>query len=108
MSTSEVKNHLICGGECAPGLPPRGRASRHPRVVEPARCVFDEPHPDAPVEETTDCRIVADVRRDAEHDDLVRIQPLEQALGVLIREDVEALLEEQELTAVEISVRQLL
>src|SRR3954454_23974011 len=108
MSTSEVRNHLVRGAERDSGVPPGARASRHTRVVEPARRVFDEPHPEAPVEETTDRRIVADVGRDAEDDDLVRIQPLEEALRVGIREDVEALFQEQEITAVEIPIRKLL
>src|SRR5438105_15252692 len=92
----EGRNHLVNGGEFDPRFAPGGHAGRHAALVQASRRILDEAHPASALEQAADRRVVADVRRHAEEDDLVRVEPGEQPLGVRIREDVEALLQQQE------------
>ena len=50
-------------------------------------------------------RVVADVGRDTEQDDLLRVEQLEQPVRVRVREHVEVLLQQQELAARELPLR---
>ena len=63
----------------------------------PLRGVLDEDDAPPALEEAADRSVVADVGRHAEDDDLVRIERVEQRLGVGVREHVEVLLQEQDL-----------
>src|SRR5262245_5855482 len=101
----EPCDHLVDRGKPdALRLPVSG--ARHDiAVIEPARGVRDETNLPAPLEKSADSRVVADVRRDAEHNDLVRIEMLQQAVRVRVREHVEVLLQEQKLASVEVPLR---
>ena len=94
---AEGGDHLLGGRELDAALAPGGDAGLRPRLVEAPRGVLDEDDAPAALEEAADRGVVADVGRDAEDDDLVRVERLEQRLGVRVREDVEVLLQEQEL-----------
>src|SRR5204863_8762652 len=81
-------------------------AGGHAALVQTAGGILDEAHLAAPLEEAADRRVVADVGGDAEDSDLVGIEPREQPLRVRVREDVEALLQEQELAALDVPLGQ--
>ena len=91
----------VVGGrelDAAPRARPRAggrRAPRRARARRPRRSATRRPRR----EEAADRRVVADVGRDPEDDDLVRVERVEQRLGVRVREDVEVLLQEQDLAA---------
>src|SRR3954452_7752654 len=78
--------------------PERGAGGGAP-LVEATRGVLDEEHAPSPPQEAADRRVVADVGRDAEDDDLVRVERVEHRVGVRVREDVEVLLQQQQLAA---------
>src|SRR5581483_10579273 len=82
-------------------LPPRGHAPHCALGFQAARGLLDKDHPPAAGEEAADRGVVADVGGDAEDDHLLRVEQLEQAAGIRVREDVEALRQEQELPAAE-------
>ena len=88
--------------------PPARQAAVEPLnalLVEAPRRVLDEAHPAAAQEEAADRGVVADVRGDPEDDDLLRVERVEQRLRVRVREDAEALLQEQDLAAAADEVR---
>src|SRR5215471_9296321 len=91
--------HLVDRGHPDPEPAPVGDAGGRTAGVEPARGLPHEGHRPAPGDEPADRRVVADVDRDPEQDDFLGIEQFEERVGVRIREDVEVLLEEQELTA---------
>ena len=96
----EARNdRVVEGREPDPGLAPGGeagavRASSSPREASSTNMTRTSAR-----EQPADRRVVADVGGDAEHDDLVRVEQLEQPVGVRVREDVEVLLQQQELAA---------
>src|SRR3954462_15802702 len=88
---------LVDGRELDAGLAPGSGAARDTGVIEPPRGVLHEPHAPAALEEAADRSVVTHVAGDAEHDDLVRVEVLDQPLGIGVREHVEVLLQEQKL-----------
>src|SRR5437868_7061954 len=100
----EEREHLVNRGRHDAALPPRGATRRRPLGIEAPGRVLDEADRPAALEHPQDRRVVADVGRDAEHDHLLRIEPLEQEARVRVREDVEMLLEQQELPALEVAL----
>src|SRR5207237_8777535 len=95
-------DHLVDRGELDARVPPGGRAVRDAALVQAARGILDEAHLASTLEETADRRVVADVGGDAEDGDLVRIEPRQQALGVRVREDVDALFHAREVAALKV------
>src|SRR5256885_5801952 len=69
---------------CEPhtGLAPCGRASRGAGLVEPARCLLDEDDRHASPDEASNGDVGADAGADAEQDDLLRLEQLQQAVGI--------------------------
>src|SRR5258708_7662963 len=98
----EARGGLRSGREFDSLLTPRGRADRHALLVQARSGVLDEANFAATSEKASDRGVVADVGGDPEDHDLGRIEPLEEAAGVRVREDIEALLQEQELPAGEV------
>jgi len=95
---------LVDRGEGDARLAPRSRAGGDPGVVETPGGVLDEAHAAAPFEKGANRGVVADVGRDPEDQDPVRIEPLEQPLRIGIRKHVEALLQQEELPAGEVAL----
>src|SRR5437588_7454109 len=100
----EGGDDLVDRGEFDAGAAPGGCTGCNPAFVQTTGGILHELHPPAPLEEAPDRGVGADVRGNPEQDDLVGIEPLEQPVGVRVREDVEALLQQQELAALEITL----
>ena len=81
------------------GVAPLAEARPRPLLVEPSGGILDERDPPTAAEQAHDRGVVADVGRDAEEDHLGRVERIEHRLGVRVREDVEALLQQQDLAA---------
>src|SRR6266571_6973281 len=103
---TEPRDDLVRRRELDPALAPRGRAGGDTRFVQAPRGILDESHSPPAFEQAANRGGVADVRCHAEEDHLVRIERLEQPLGIRIREHVEVLLEEYELAALEVALRE--
>src|SRR6266545_6944641 len=101
----QLPNHLVRRREFDSGLTPGGRAGGHASLVQASGHILDEAHLTAPLKEAADHCVVTDVGGDAEHDDLVGIEALEQRVGVRVGEDIEALLQQQELAPREVPLR---
>src|SRR5436305_2896649 len=96
---AERCSRLLGCCEADAGLAPRGGAGSDPRLVDSARRVCDEGDAAPPAEQGADGSVVADVGRDAEEEDLVGVEHVEQGLGVRVREGVVLLLRDQDLAA---------
>src|SRR3954452_691117 len=94
---TELGRNLRGGPKIDPALPPERGARLRSGLIEALRGILDEHDPASPLKEPSDGGVVADVGRDAEHDDLLRVERVEQGVGVRVREDVEVLLQEQDL-----------
>src|ERR1700741_3884236 len=94
---AEGADHLAGGGKGDSALAPGWRARPGALLGEPLRGVLDERDAATALEKALDRRVIADVCRDTEDDDLVRVERVEQRIGVRIREHVEVLLQEEDL-----------
>src|SRR2546423_12256651 len=74
----EGRNHLVGRGEFDPRVAPVSRTGGHAVLVQASRRVLDETHLPAPLKKCTYRRVITDVGGDAEDDDLVWIEGLEQ------------------------------
>src|SRR3954470_3449745 len=97
---------LFDGRELDARLAPGSGAGGDTGVIEPPRGVLHEPRAPAALEEAADRGVVTHVAGDAEHDDLVGVEVLEQPLRVGVREYVEVLLQEQKLAPAQVAVGQ--
>src|SRR5579884_3037083 len=85
---TEGRGRLPGRREADAAFTPGGDARRRAGLVDAARRVRDERDPAPAAEERLDGRVVAEVGRDSEEDDLVGIEQVEHRLGVGVRERV--------------------
>src|SRR5436190_9615849 len=100
----EEGEHRVNRGERDAALPPIGEAGGRAALVQAPGRILDEADPPSAGKHAEDRRVVADVRRNAEDEHLVGSEALEQKLCVRVREDVEVLLQEEELPALEVAL----
>src|SRR5262249_32712046 len=96
---TELGRDLRRGTKLDAALPPKRGARLGSGHIETLRGVLHEHDAAAALEEAADRCVVADIGRHAEHDDLLRIERVEERIGVRVREHVEVLLQQEDLAS---------